>query len=109
MHFRRRVPILVELLDRDLQDLRFAHLIARRRHGAGAIVGDQLDALDDPAAAHLEHLDHRAGGTELDAERVAIAELDARHLLLPRPQRLDRADSVAQLCRLLEPLLRRRF
>ena len=72
-----------------------------------ARIGDQLDPFDDLAPPHLEDLDDRAGRPQLEAERVAIAELRARHLLLARPQRLDGPDRVAQLRRLLEPLLRR--
>ena len=43
-------------------------------------------------------------GPSFEPERVAVAELGARHLLLPRAERLDRADRVAQLRRLLEAL-----
>ena len=55
--------------------------------------------------AHLEHLHDRAARPELDAERVAIAEARRRHLLLPIAQRLDGADGVAQVRRLLVALL----
>ena len=74
----------------------------RRRRSASSV--PELDALDDPAAAHLEHLDDDAGRSELHAEHVAVAELGRRHLLLAVVQRLHGAHRVAQLRRLLEPL-----
>ena len=72
-----------------------------------ARIGHELDAFDHPAAAHLEDLHHRAGRPELQAERVAVAELRARHLLLAGAQRLDRLQRVAQLRGLFEALLGR--
>ena len=47
-------------------------------------------------------------GPEFQAECVPVAELGARHLLLPRAQRLDRPDGVTNLRRLLVALLERR-
>ena len=54
--------------------------------------------------AHLEDLDRGAGRTDFQAERVAVAELGARHFLLARAECFDRPDGVAQLRRLLEAL-----
>ena len=115
MYFRRRGSLGVELLERRLQNL------GLRRPGSLVVRGPTSDlrppdrqpprdassiALDHLAAAHLEHLDDGAGRADLDAERVAIAEPRAGHLLLPLLQRLDRPQRVAQLRRLLEPLRR---
>ncbi len=59
--------------------------------------------------ADLEYLDRRPGRPDLEAERIAVTELGARHLLLARPERVDRADRIAQLRRLLEALGLGRF
>ncbi len=105
MNLGRRHAVLVELLDGRLQHVLLAG--RRRRVRGRAAVGHELDALDHAAVPDLEHLDGRAGGSDLQAERVAVAELGAGHLLLARPERVDRADRISQLRGLLEPLGRR--
>ncbi len=114
---RRRGAVGVELLQRRLQDVAFSGLAFLRRSrprierlpDLGTELGNELGAFDHAAAAHLKNLDHRAGRAQLEPERVAIAELDPRHLLLPRTLRLDRPDRIAQLGGLLEPLGGRRL
>jgi len=49
--------------------------------------------LDHAAASNLKHLDHRTGGSELQAETSPVTELGGRHFLLAIVQRLDRAAS----------------
>ena len=70
---------------------------------------DQLDPLDDAAAADDEHLHHRAPGADLHTEHVAIAQLRRRHLLLPLANGFDGAHRVTQLRGLFEPLAGRRI
>ena len=65
----------------------------RARPTIGVASAPELDALDDAAAADLEHLDDDAGRAALQAEHVAVAELGRRHLLLPIVQRLHGARS----------------
>ncbi len=105
MDLGRRHAVLVELLDGRLQHVLLAGRRGRVR--GRAALGHELDALDDAAVPDLEHLHGGAGGSDLQAERVAVAELGAGHLLLARPERVDRADRIAQLRGLLEPLGRR--
>src|SRR5436190_19375307 len=108
MDLRRRRMIRVELLHRGLQDFRFgsrtrlaalasrlplrAPLLAPR---TSLLATHQLNALDHLAAADLEHLVHRAGGADLQPERVAVDQAGARHLLLAMLQRPDRSQRVA--------------
>ena len=73
---------VVELLERRLQHVASRSTPRRSPASRSPRSGRQLDALDDPAAAHLEDLDDDAGGPDLQAEHVAIAELARRHLLL---------------------------
>ena len=96
---RRDVAGRVELLHGGLHDIR----LAVRRRLAG--VGHELDALHDPAAAHLEDLEDRPRRSPPQPEGVAIAELRRRHLLLPVAQRLDRPHGVPVVRRLLVALL----
>ena len=100
----------VELRQRRGDDLALARR-RRRPHPVDAAghrhaFAPQLDAIDDAAAAHLEHHDRRAPRPEADAEPVAIAEPRGGHLLLPIAQRLDGADGVAPVGRLLVALRR---
>ena len=111
MDFGGRRVLGVELLQRGLQDLRALRIASASPPSALAPSADrsgrrarQLNPFDHFSAADLEDLHDGAGGADLDAERVAIAEAGAGHLLLPLLQRLDRAQRVAQLRRLLEPL-----
>src|SRR5436853_612441 len=64
----RRAAQLVELLDRRFEHVAFARSDNR-------ILGPQLHALDDAAAADLKDLERDAGRAELQAEHVAVAEL----------------------------------
>src|SRR5262249_1410492 len=80
---RRRAADFVELLNRGREHFPFA----RTDNG---VFGPELNALDYPAATDLEYLERHAGGSELHAEHVAVAELRGRHLLLPVVQRLHR-------------------
>ena len=113
MDLRRRRPIGVELLKGRLQNVALPVVTLRRRPRPRverlSQLRDELDPLDHPASAHLEDLDDGACRTELQAEGIAIAELDPGHLLLTGPLRLDRLDRVAQLRRLLEALRGRRL
>ena len=95
--FRRGAAQLVELLQRRLQHVSFAR-------SRDCILGAQLHALDDAAVADLEDLDDEARWAELEAEYVAVPELDCRHFLLPIVKRLDGPQRVAHLRRLFEPL-----
>ena len=73
-----------------------------------AVLGAQLDALDDAAAAHLEDLDRRRRPGRASAPNTSRWPSSARrHLLLAIVQRLHRAHRVAQLRRLLEALAAR--
>ncbi len=110
---RRRGPVGVELLQRRLQHVALATVALWRRTRARiqrlAQLRGQLDPLDHPSPTHLEDLHHRPGRPELQPERVAVAELDPGHLLMPRVLGFDRPDRVAQLRRLLEALVGRRL
>ena len=90
MHLGWSDPVGIELLQRCL------HHLGLFQCRAGAL-GHEFDALDDLATANLEDLDDSTGGTELDAEGIAVAELRGGHLLLPVLQCFDRADRVPQL------------
>ena len=72
------VALGVELLQRGLQDVRLRAWPPRRhRRRPSAVAAPRVAssiALDHLAAADLEHLHDGAGGPDLEAERVAIAE-----------------------------------
>ena len=91
VHFGRHRTHLVELRNGGLQHVGLAG------GGSALALGHQLDALDDAAAAHEKHEHHGAGGADLHAEDVAVAQLGPRHLLLLFVQCLHRAHRVAQL------------
>ena len=95
--FRRRDAALVELPEDGVHHVGVAG-------DQGASLDDELDALDHPAAAHREHLDHAAARPQLQAEDVAIRGLRRGQLLLALGQRLHGAQRVPQLGGFLEPL-----
>ena len=87
-------------MDRRFDDVRFLF-------DAFGRVPDELDALDDAAAADNEHLNDGAARAHLHAEDIAIAELHRRHLLRALLHRFDGAHCIAQLRRLFVSLFRR--
>ncbi len=79
----------------------------RRGHLGLPGIGHQLDPFDNAAAANLEDLHDGTRRSELQTEGIAVPHFCRRHFLLARAQRLDRADGVAKLRGLLEPLRER--
>ena len=94
----RRAAQLVELLQRRLEHVAFA-----RRRRSPSSVPSSTRSTTRPLRTWKTWTTAPAG-PELEAEHVAMAELGRRHLLLAVVQRLHRAQRVAQLRRLLEPL-----
>ena len=112
----------IKLLERRLED-GLVGAVARARHRRAPAVcvrrlaggrgcpppaglrACELDPFDDLAAADLEDLHDRAGGSDPETERIAIAEARPRHFLLALLERLNRAQRVAELRRLLVAFL----
>ena len=106
VNLRRRHVVGVELLQRDLEQLGFDVGRATPRLARRPVCSSKRSITRPPRNTNT--CTTAPSVPELHADDIAIVEAGGRHLLLPLAHRVDRADRVAQLRRLLVALVRRR-